>query len=63
MILFDAMRERRRRCLEAARRHPDRGSFSTETVIVTAILVAIAITAGAILLSKVLAKVNSIDLG
>ncbi|MEO3810767.1 hypothetical protein ABGB17_17335 [Sphaerisporangium sp. B11E5] len=57
-----AMKERLHQCRNIARRQPDRGSFTTESVIVTAILVGIAIAVGAILLAKVLAKVKSIDL-
>lgn len=41
---------------------PDSG-YSTETVLVTALLVMLAVAALAVLTSKVLAKVNSIDLG
>jgi hypothetical protein len=41
---------------------PDAG-YSTETVLVTALLVMLAVAALAVLTSKVLAKVNSIDLG
>jgi hypothetical protein len=37
--------------------------YSTETVLVTALLVMLAVAALAVLTSKVLAKVNSIDLG
>jgi hypothetical protein len=48
----------------AARRdHPDGGSFSTEAVIVTAVLVSLAIAALSLLADKVLAKVTSINLG
>jgi hypothetical protein len=39
------------------------GGYSTETVLVTALLVMLAVAALAMLTSKVLAKVNSIDLG
>jgi hypothetical protein len=45
------------------REHPDDGSFSTEAVVVTALLVALAIAVMAALGPKVLAKVQSINLG
>ena len=43
------------------RRHPDDG-YTTETVIVTALLVAAAITIIGIIVAKVLAKANSITM-
>lgn len=46
---------------ETLRRRPDAG-YSTETVIVTALLVVLAITVLAIIVSKVTAKANGIDL-
>lgn len=48
--------------LRQARKRAD-GGYSTETVLVTALLVMLAVAALAVLTSKVLAKVNSIDLG
>ncbi|WP_199565331.1 hypothetical protein [Spongiactinospora rosea] len=50
-----------RRCREIARQRPD-GGYTTETVVVVAILVAIAVAVGAVLMSKLLAKANSLDL-
>jgi hypothetical protein len=44
------------------RRHGD-GGYTTETVVVIALLVALAIAAIAIIAAKVLAKANSLDLG
>jgi hypothetical protein len=48
--------------LAAARRTRDAG-YTTETVVVTALLVALAIAAIAIIVSKVIAKANGLDLG
>ena len=48
--------------LVAARRTRDAG-YTTETVVVTALLVALAIAAVAIIVTKVLAKANGLDLG
>jgi len=48
--------------LAAARASRDAG-YTTETVVVTALLVALAIAAVAIIVSKVLTKANGIDLG
>jgi len=48
--------------LAAARRARDAG-YTTETVVVTALLVALAIAAIAIIVAKVLDKANSLDLG
>ena len=53
-----ALRDR----LAAARADPDAG-YSTEAVVVTALLVALAIAAVAIIATKVLAKANSISTG
>jgi fatty acid desaturase len=44
------------------RREPDAG-YTTETVVVVALLVAMAIAAVAIITAKVIAKANSLDLG
>ena len=44
------------------RRHRDDG-YTTETVVVIALLVALAIAAIAIIATKVLAKANSLNLG
>ena len=43
----------------AASRHDERG-MTTETVIITAILAALAIAAGAVITAKVMGKANSI---
>jgi hypothetical protein len=48
--------------LAAARAVPDAG-YSTEAVVVTALLVALAIAAVSIIAAKVLAKANSISTG
>lgn len=48
--------------LTAARRTRDAG-YTTETVVVTALLVALAIAAIAIIVTKVLDKANSLNLG
>ena len=48
--------------LAAARRTRDAG-YTTETVVVTALLVALAIAAIAIIVTKVLAKANGLNLG
>ncbi|MFG1879329.1 hypothetical protein ACGFIV_31265 [Sphaerisporangium sp. NPDC049003] len=63
IILSNAMKEWLQQCRHIAQQKPDRGSFTTESVIVTAILVGIAIAVGAVLLAKVLAKAKSINLG
>jgi hypothetical protein len=47
----------------ARREHPDGGSFSTEAIIVTAVLVSLALAALGLLANKVLAKVANINLG
>ncbi|RBQ18096.1 hypothetical protein DP939_22310 [Spongiactinospora rosea] len=61
LTVFVACGERVRRCREIARQRPD-GGYTTETVVVVAILVAIAVAVGAVLMSKLLAKANSLDL-
>ena len=48
--------------LAAARATRDAG-YTTETVVVTALLVALAIAAVAIIVAKVLAKANGLNLG
>jgi small-conductance mechanosensitive channel len=48
--------------LAAARRTRDAG-YTTETVVVTALLVALAIAAIAIIVTKVLNKANGLNLG
>jgi len=48
--------------LTAVRRTRDAG-YTTETVVVTALLVALAIAAVAIIVAKVLAKANGLNLG
>jgi hypothetical protein len=52
-----ALRER----LAALRERPDAG-YSTETALITALLVALGLTALAVISAKVVAKVRSIDL-
>ena len=47
---------------ELVRREPDAG-YSTETVLVTALLVVIALAVIAVVAAKVTAKANGIDLG
>jgi hypothetical protein len=47
---------------QALRAEPDAG-YSTETVIVTALLAALALTAVGIIVAKVVAKANSISTG
>jgi hypothetical protein len=58
------------RCLLSRTHQSDRrsgnssdGGYATETVLVTALLVMLAVAVLAVLTTKVLAKVNSIDLG
>jgi hypothetical protein len=60
-VIWAAARMLRGRLAEA-RAEPDSG-YSTETVVVTALLVALALGAVAIITAKVLAKANSINLG
>ena len=48
--------------LATARRNRDAG-YTTETVVVTALLVALAIAAIAIIVAKVIAKANGLNLG
>jgi fatty acid desaturase len=48
--------------LAQLRREPDAG-YTTETVVVVALLVAMAIAAVAIITAKVIAKANSLNLG
>jgi hypothetical protein len=45
------------------RLHRDEGGYSTEAVVVTALLVALAIAVVAVIADKVKAKANGIDLG
>jgi hypothetical protein len=60
--LIRAMARMLRERLAVARDEADAG-YSTEAVVVTALLVALAIAAIAIIASKVLAKANSISTG
>lgn len=46
----------------SASRHPDHGSFTTEAVIVTALLASAAITIFAIIIAKITERANSITL-
>jgi fatty acid desaturase len=48
--------------LAQTRREPDAG-YTTETVVVVALLVAMALAAVAIITAKVIAKANSLNLG
>jgi hypothetical protein len=57
-VLARLLRDR----LAAARADPE-GGYSTEAVVVTALLVALAIAAVTIIATKVLAKANSISTG
>ena len=57
-VLARALRDR----LTAVRAEPEAG-YSTEAVVVTALLVALAIAAITIIATKVLAKANSISTG
>ena len=55
--------EQLRANVQHVREHPDDG-YSTETVVVTAILVALALAViGVIIYNKVVGKANSINLG
>jgi hypothetical protein len=60
--MFAALARVLRNRLAAARAEPDAG-YSTEAVVVTALLVALAIAAITIIAAKVLAKANSISTG
>jgi hypothetical protein len=60
--LMRAMARALRDRLAAARAEPEAG-YSTEAVVVTALLVALAIAAITIIATKVLAKANSISTG
>lgn len=57
-VLWAALRAR----IEALRREPEAG-YTTEAVLVTALLVLIALAALAIIAAKVAAKAENIDLG
>lgn len=57
-VMFGALRER----WTHSRLRGD-GGYSTETVLVTALLVALAIAAVAVITAKVMDKANSINLG
>lgn len=48
--------------LEVLRRNPEAG-YSTETVLVTALLVVLALAVIAVIVTKVTTKANGIDLG
>jgi hypothetical protein len=48
--------------LAELRRHPDAG-YTTETVVITALLVVAALTVVTIIVGKVVTKANSINLG
>ena len=60
--MITAMARILRERLAVARAEPDAG-YSTEAVVVTALLVALAIAAITIIATKVLAKANSISTG
>jgi hypothetical protein len=57
-LLFAALRTR----LDELRRNPDAG-YTTETVVVTALLIVAALAVVAIIVAKVTAKANGINLG
>ncbi|MGH3719417.1 MAG: hypothetical protein ACRDRI_11390 [Pseudonocardiaceae bacterium] len=57
-LLFTALRTR----IDELRRNPDAG-YTTETVVVTALLIVAALTVVAIIVAKVTAKANDINLG
>jgi hypothetical protein len=57
-LLFAALRAR----IDDLRRNPDAG-YTTETVVVTALLVAAALAVVAIIIAKVTSKANGINLG
>ncbi|MGH3832388.1 MAG: hypothetical protein ACRDRS_18415 [Pseudonocardiaceae bacterium] len=57
-LLFAALRAR----IEELRRNPDAG-YTTETVVVTALLIVTALAVVAIIVAKVTAKANDINLG
>lgn len=49
--------------IDELRRNPDAGGYTTEAVVVMALLAAAAITIIGIIVAKVTAKANSINLG
>lgn len=57
-LLFAALRTR----IDELRRNPDAG-YTTETVVVTALLIVAALAVVAIIVAKVTAKANGINLG
>lgn len=57
-VLVAALRAR----IDELRRNPDAG-YTTETVVVTALLIVAALTVVAIIVAKVTAKANDINLG
>jgi hypothetical protein len=57
-MLFATLRAR----IDELRRNPDAG-YTTETVVVTALLIVAALTVVAIIVGKVTAKANGINLG
>ncbi|MBV9163760.1 MAG: hypothetical protein JO281_19915 [Pseudonocardiales bacterium] len=57
-LLSAALRTR----IDELRRNPDAG-YTTETVVVTALLIVAALTVVAIIIAKVTAKANDINLG
>lgn len=61
-LYFLALWMRLRARVEVLRRNPEAG-YSTETVLVTALLVVIALAVIAVLAGKLTAKANGIDLG
>ena len=62
LTLISLLADRRHHARSQARAHPDAG-YSTETVIVTALLAALAIAAVAVVAAKVLARANAINVG
>ena len=61
-LYFLTLWMRLRARVEVLRRNPEAG-YSTETVLVTALLVVIALAVIAVLAGKLTAKANGIDLG
>ncbi|MBB5155921.1 hypothetical protein [Saccharopolyspora phatthalungensis] len=57
-LLFGTVRAR----IDELRRHPDAG-YTTETVVVTAVLIAAALVVVGILVAKAVSKANEINLG
>jgi len=61
-VVWALLRTRLAAAIAELKRHPDAG-YTTETVVVIALLVAMALAAIAIITAKVLAKANGLNLG